>query len=82
MDTNTSTSKTSNNQLILPICKALSASTWPKFQNFNEDDKEKTILKVQLKSVSQIYEEFSDMDVFKHINVDDIRVDVVRYCQR
>ena len=25
---------------------------------------------------------FSDMDVFNDINVDDIRVDVVRYCQR
>ena len=35
--------------------------------------------------MSKIYEKFSDINIFKDINVDDIRkdyVDVVRYCQR
>ena len=56
-DANTNTSKTSNDHLILPICKALNASALPKLQNCNEDENDETILKVQLKSVSQIYEQ-------------------------
>ena len=54
-DANTYTSKTSNDHLILPIYKAKNASPWPKLQNCNEDENDETILKVQLKSVSQIY---------------------------
>ena len=84
-DANINTSKTSNDHLMLSICKALNASAWPKLQNCNDDEDDEAILKVQLKSVLQIYEQFSDMDVFKDIDVDDIRrgyVDVVRYCQR
>ena len=75
-----------NDCLILSICKALNAFAWPKLHNCNEDeDADETILNFQLKSVSQIYEQFSDMEIFKDINIDVIRrgyVDVVRYCQR
>ena len=56
-DANTNTSKTSNDHLILPICKSLNASAWSKLQNCNEDENNETILKFQLKSVSQINEQ-------------------------
>ena len=81
-DANTNTSKTSRDHLIFAICKVLNAYTWPKLQNCNEDENDETILKVQLESVSQMYEQFSDMNVFKDINEDGIRVNVVPYCQR
>ena len=42
-DANTNTSKTSNDRLILPICKVLNAFVWPNLQNCNEDE---TILNV------------------------------------
>ena len=79
-DANNNTSKTSNDHLILPIFKELNASAWQKLQNCYEDEDDETTLKVQLKSLSQIYEQFSEMNVFKDTNVDDILVDVVRYC--
>ena len=52
---NTNTSKTSNDHLILPIFNALNASAWPKFQDCNKYENDETILKIKLKSVSQIY---------------------------
>ena len=55
---NTNTSKTSNDHRILPISKALNASAWPKLQSCNEDEDDKTILKVQPQSIPTLAKRF------------------------
>ena len=56
---------------------------WPLLPNDDEHDED--ILKVQIKSISKVYEQFSGMDILKDVRQEDITdgyIGVVRYCQR
>ena len=83
-DNNAESNSTSNDHLIFPICKIINAAAWPKLPN-NDDDNDENLLKVQLESVSRVYEQFCRMKIFKDFRKDDIvrsYIDVVRFCQR
>ena len=80
---NESADGTTNNHLIFHICKVLNSITWPLLPNDNKYDED--ILKVQIKSISKVYEQFSGMDIFKDVQQEDIMngyIGMVRYCQR
>ena len=80
---NESADGTTNNHLIFHICKVLNSIAWPLLPNDDEHDED--ILKVQIKSISKVYEQFSGMDIFKDVRQEDITdgyIGMVRYCQR
>ena len=53
---------TTNDHLIFHICKVLNSSAWPTLPNNDEKDEE--ILRIQLNSVSNVYEQFSGLKIF------------------
>ena len=74
---------TTNDHLIIHICKVLNSSTWPSLPSDETNDPE--ILKVQLKSVSAVYQQFSSMKIFSNATENEIideYIEMVRYCQR
>ena len=58
-------------------------TAWPSLSNNDDNDKE--ILRNQLNLVSNVYEQFLTMKIFKNIRKGDVLdgyTDIVRYCQR
>ena len=74
---------TTNDHLIFHICKVLNSTAWPTLPN--NDDNDEDILRIQLNSVSNVYDQFSAMKIFENIRKEDVLdgyVEMVRYCQR
>ena len=53
---------TTNDHLVFHICKSLNSTAWPQLPQNDESDEE--ILKIQVNSISQIFDQFSDMKIF------------------
>ena len=82
---NESSDGTTNDHLIFHICKILNSTVWPHLPHAGSELEDENILKVQVKSISQVFDQFSSMDVFKNVKKEDVTaefVSVVRYCQR
>ena len=80
----TENDSSTNDHLIFPICKIINAAAWPKLPN-DDDENDETILDLQVKSVSRVFQQFSQMNAFKDVTEDDMvrnYVNVVRFCQR
>jgi hypothetical protein len=76
-------SSTTNDHLIFDICKVLNSSAWPKLPIDDSDDE--NILKIQMESVTNVYQQFSAMDVFENVDIASVLdgyVEIVRFCQR
>ena len=74
---------TTNDHLILHICKVLNSAAWPALPV--DDTNDEHSLKIQLNSVSKVFEQFSPMKIFSKCSQDDVvsgYVSIVRYCQR
>ena len=74
---------TTNDHLIFHICKSLNSTVWPQLPQNDESDEE--ILKIQVDSISYIYDQFSTMKIFDDVRKNDVidgYVEIVRYCQR
>ena len=82
-ETATNGNGTTNDHLVSHICKILNYAVWPTLLKNTDDDEGK--LRVQLKSVEAVFKHFSNMDVLKTIDMEDVTdgyIEVVRYCQK